>query len=289
MAAKSVFTGIDYLRLTAQDHEPYAPWAAIMLPEWLADEQAGKKPQWRWMLGYYGRATEHSFLGKSDAGTMLQLSGALAWHRWYDAGNHSKKCTRIDLQVTWPIEEQPGDYIREQYQQGRAAPHGRGKPPELTLTDTPRGAKMLTVGARQSELYGRMYDKFRESKLKEYEGCVRWEIECKGQTAYDLHAYMRENKFEPGVTRAVVKDFWERRGMTPFWDTYEAYEGVPPVKRSKTDDSKLAWLAAQVAPTVRKLYANNRSPDVIRAIFGQHLTDSDVAAIVFITENDGRD
>ena len=285
MLAKSVYTGIDYLRLTHTDHSPYAAWAATLLPEWLADEQAGKKPQWRWLLGYYGRATDHSFLGKSDAGTMVQLSGALAWERWYDVGNHSKKCTRIDLQVTWPIEGNPGEYIREQYEVGKLAPHTRGKPPELTLTDTPNGAKMLTVGRRSSELYGRMYDKFKESHMPEYKSCVRWEIECKADTANDLNAYMRANRFEPGVTRAVVKEYWSKRGMTPFWDTYESYDSKPPMKRVKSDATKLAWLATQVRPTLRKLYKTGHEADAIRAIFGDSLSEEDVAAIIFITSN----
>lgn len=284
-AAKLNFTGVDYLRLTATDHEPFPAWDAILLPEYLAEEQAGKKPIYRWMLGYYGRMGEHCFLGKNDTGCMIQLSGGLAWDRWYDAGNHSPRCTRMDLQVTWPVDDDPGLYIRLMYEDGKAFPNANGRPPALQLTDTPTGAKMLTVGSRQSMLYGRMYDKGRESKIPEYDGCVRWEIEVKAEEARDLNAYMREHKSEASTTRAIVKDFWSRRGMTPFWDTYEGMQGKPPVKRTRTIDTKLAWLKTQVAPTLKYLEEEGRLADALRALFGEGMEDLTVDELRRIIEN----
>jgi len=150
---------------------------------------------------------------------------------------------------------------------------------ELELTDTPKGAKMLTVGSRQSLLYGRMYDKARESGMPEYASCVRWEIEVKAEQARDLNGYMRDNRNEAGTTRAIVKNFWEQRGMTPFWDTFEEMDERPPLKRSKTDETKLAWLQTQVYPTVQGLTDRGKIEPAIRAVFGHHLSDSTVAEI----------
>lgn len=278
--AKLVYTGVDYIRLTATDHKPFSAWQAILLPEFVKEQDAGRRVHNRWMLGYYGRVGEHCFLGKNEEGCMMQMSSALAWSRWYDAGNHSDRCTRLDLQVTWPTLDDPGEYIREMYEVGKLRPKTEGKQPELQITDTPEGAKMLTSGSRQSEVYGRMYDKWRESKMPEYKQCVRWEIEVKGQAARDLNAYMRVNKSEAGTTRAIVKEFWQKRGMTPFWETFEAMEGIPPMKRSKTDETKIAWLAAQVAPTLTKLREHGRLADSIRALFSQALTDEQVERLL---------
>jgi DNA relaxase NicK len=287
MQTKQVYTGIDYVRVTALDHEPVAAWEAIVLPEYMREERAGRKPHFRWMLGYYGRVGEHCFVGKNEGGAMIQLSGALAWSRWYDATSHSPRTTRLDLQVTWPTAEEPGEYIREMYAAGQLHKGNNGRPASLQLLDTPEGAKMLTIGSRQSELYGRMYDKFRESKMPEYKSCVRWELEVKGEQAYDLSAYMREHRSEAGTTRAIVKQFFEKRGMTPFWDTYEALEGVPPVKRSKTDETKLAWLATQVRPSLQTLTEHGRIFEVVRALFGQDMPDERVAEVVrLLTESD---
>ena len=265
--AKQVYTGVDYIRLTATDHKPYGAWSDLVLPEALREERAGRKAHNRWILGYYGAVHEHCFLGQNENGCMLQLSGAMAWDRWYDAGNHSERCTRIDLQVTYPLDGEPGEYIREMYACGQLhGPTGHRRP-DLQLVDTPEGAKMLTVGSRTSQLYGRMYDKFRESRMPEYKSCVRWEVECKAETAKDLNGYLRDHRGEAGTTRAIVKQFWEHRGMTPFWETYEGMEGRPPVKRSKTDETKIAWLATQVAPTLQVLTEHGRIEDAIRALF----------------------
>jgi len=145
--------------------------------------------------------------------------------------------------------------------------------PELQLTDTPQGAKMLTVGSRTSQLYGRMYDKFRESAMPEYASCVRWEVETKAETAKDLNGYMRDHRGEAGTTRAIVKQFWEHRGMSPFWDTFEGMENRPPAKRSKTDETKLAWLATQVRPTLTTLAEHGKIEEAIRALFPDDLAE----------------
>jgi DNA relaxase NicK len=204
----------------------------------------------------------------------------MAWDRWYDASNHSRKATRIDLQVTWPTTDDPGEYIREMYVAGKLHKPLNGRPPELTLTDTPSGAKMLTVGNRQSLLYGRMYDKYRESKMPEYAKCVRWEVEVKAEQAVDLTAYMREHRTESATTRAIVNQFWKARGMTPFWETYEALEEAPPVKRSRTDETKIAWLAAQVNPTLTTLKEHGRLESAIRALFKDTLPSGVVEELV---------
>jgi len=282
METRTAYTGVDYLRLTATDHKPLAAWHAIVLPEFVREEKAGRKAHQRWVLGYFGRAAEHCFLGENDSGCMLQLSGTMAWDRWYDAGNHSERCTRIDLQVTYPVEDEPGLYLQEMYEVGKLAKSANGRKPELELRDTPYGAKMLTVGSRQSLLYGRMYDKYRESKMPEYKGCVRWEVEVKAEAARDLNAYMRDNRNEAGMTRAIVKDFWERRGMTPFWDTFEGMEARPPVKRSKTDETKIAWLAAQVRPTLTTLAEHGKLWEGVRALFDETVTDAQVSQMVEI-------
>ena len=284
--AKCVFTGVDYLRMTANDHKPYGAWEDILLPEFVREERAGRKTHNRWMLGYYGRVGEHCFIGQNDAGCMIQMSGALAWHRWYDASRHSSKCTRIDLQVTWPLEEEPGEYIREMYRQGQAAPNREGHRASLQLTDTPEGAKLLTVGSRQSELYGRMYDKFRESKMPEYKQCVRWEIEVKGHQAVDLCAWMRENKAEPFATRYMVADFYAKRGMAPFWTSMYGEEYPVPEKRSKTDETKIAWLATQIAPTLKVLKDHGRIMEAVRAMFKDALSEEKIDELVEFLDAD---
>ena len=281
---KSVYSGIDYLRLTALDHSPVSAWEAIVLPEFLAEERAGRKPHWRWLLGYYGRVGEHCFVGKSDTGAMIQLSGALAWSRWHDASLHSKRCTRIDLQVTFPCEAPADDILHDAFMSGSHRKFGRGKPPEIQIVDTNYGAKMLTIGSRQSELYGRMYDKYKESKMPEYKDCIRWEVEVKGKEALDLHGWMLDNKNEPTAVRSLVHHFWEARGMTPPWGMFDGMDVPVPVKRSKTDETKLAWIATQVRPSMKDLIDKGKAIELARSIAGRAVTNEQLEELARLLE-----
>lgn len=279
MTAKQAFTGVDYIRLTALDHSPVTAWELLLAPEFAAEDAAGRKRHMRSVLGYWGRVGEHCFLGESDQGTMLQLSSHVAHDLWKRAGNHSKRCTRLDLQVTYPVHPEPGEYIRTMYDMGRSAPKREGHPPALTLTDTPEGAKMLTVGSRQSLLYGRMYDKGRESGIPEYAGCVRWEIECKAEQATNLNTWLRDSEDEQFQVRSIVHEFWHQRGMTPFWDTYEEMKGKPVETRSRTDETKLAWLKTQIRPALTTLAEHGKLELAIRALFGDDLPDETVKLV----------
>jgi hypothetical protein len=280
--AKSVFTGVDYIRLTANDHKPLADWEAIALPEFLREERSGRKVHQRWLLGYQGRVGEHVFVGAREDGCMIQMSGAYAWHRWYDATRHSMKCTRMDIQVTRPVEGDAGEHVRMVYEMGKLGPKREGRQAQLQITDTPEGAKMVTVGSRQSETYGRCYDKFRESKIEDYRGCVRWELECKGQAAMDLCAWMCENKAEPYVTRHIVREWWEKRGMPPNWPEDCEESMPPPEKHTRNDDTKIAWLAAQVRPSLQLLLEHGKGFEALRALLPDVLTDAEVHAILSV-------
>lgn len=289
MLTKSVFTGVDYIRLTANDHKPLEGWQAIALPEFVREEKAGRKTHYRWLLGYQGRVGEHVFVGARDDGCMIQLSGAYAWHRWYDAARYSRKCTRMDLQVTRPVAGEPGEFVRAVYELGKLSPKREGRPTELQISDTPTGAKMVTSGSRQSETYGRCYDKYRESKIDAYKGCVRWEVEVKGQTAMDLCDWMCENKAEPMVVRHIVREWWEKRGMPPNWGEDQEESMPPPEKHTRNDQSKIAWLATQVRPSLALLVEHGKGFEALRALMPETVTDAQVRAILSLLSKERDD
>lgn len=289
MPAKKVYTGVDYIRLTDRSEKPYDSWLNIAMPEYGQEEKAGRKPHFRWVMGYYGRAAEHVFVGKGPQGSMVQLSGTLAYSHWRAAAAYSTKATRIDLQVTWPVDDEPGLYVREMYQVGQLRKGVNGRPPDLQLVDTPSGAKMLTVGSRQSQLYGRMYDKFRESRMPEYEQCVRWEVEIKAEQAVDLLAYLQRQEDELATVRAIVEQFWKVRGMTPFWEVFESMYEPPPIKRSKTDETKLAWLINQVRPSLVQLKEHGRLMDAVKALLDDVVDDDTIKAVLLLIEKERGD
>lgn len=284
--AKKVYTGVDYLRITSPQASTYDHWLRMLKPELEMERALGRREHLRGLLGYYGPVGEHCFVGAGDQGAMVQLSGQCAYDHWYEASSYSMKATRVDVQVTWPVEDEPGLYVREMYQVGQLAPRANGHPAALEINDTPSGAKMLTSGRRASELYGRLYDKERESKLPEYKGCVRWEVEIKGAQAIDILRDLREAPDAPMMCRLIVNQFWKARGMTPFWETFEAMNERPPVKRTKTDETRLAWFINQVRPTVETLREHGRMRSAVHALFDDVLTPEQVQAILLLIEDE---
>jgi Replication initiation factor len=289
LLTKKVFTGVDYLRLTSPQAPTYDHWLRLLEPEMRAERDAGRRSHQRGILGYYGPVGEHFFCGLGEQGAMLQLSGVAAHTYWREASRYSMKATRLDVQVTWPVDDEPGLYVREMYQIGQLQRPKNGHPPALEINDTPSGAKMLTSGRRPSELYGRMYDKYRESKQEDYKGCVRWEVEIKGDQAIDLLRDLREAQDAFMMTRTLVHQFWTARGMQPFWEVYEGMSEHPPVKRTKTDETKLAWFINQVRPTVLSLKEHGRVKDAIRALLDDVLTPEQVDGILLLIEQERGD
>lgn len=277
--AKFVFQGVDYLRLTAKDHRPFGDWHGLILPELLEEERAGRRRHDRWILGYWGQVGEHCFVGKNEGGCMVQVSSSLADSLFRPLSRAGGRCSRVDIQITATPPEGPDEYLHEAFEALRASEKLRGRPQIVQMVDTNYGAKMVTVGSRQSQVYGRIYDKGKESKQKEWEGMVRHELEVKEETARDLHAWLVEDALRVHTIKAIVGNYFEKRGCPMFWDEYEEKQMPPGVKRTRTDDTKLAWLATQVSPTLKRLLENGKSLEAARALL-TGCDDSDIIEAV---------
>ena len=268
-----VYVGCDYLRLTANDHAPFNEWQNVLLPERVAEEKAGRKRHLRWVLGYYGEVGEHYFLGRNDTGAMVSVSGTLANRMFYPLTREGGKATRVDLQVTVRPPEGQHDYLQQCYYNACLHERGRGRPAEVQIVDTNYGAKMITIGSRQSEVYGRIYDKHKESKDDFYKGMVRLEIEVKGKQAPDLHNFLKDDKLLMVHSKHITTNWFRKRGVPVFWED-DATETLPEREvRKKSDDTRLGWLASQVRPTIGKLVGNDKAVETARALLPDTASD----------------
>jgi DNA relaxase NicK len=125
---------------------------------------------------------------------------------------------------------------------------------------------MVTVGSRQSQLYGRIYDKGKESKQPEWEGYIRHELEVKEEQARDLHFWLMEEITREHMIKAIVGNYFEKRGCPMYWEDFETRETPAVEKRTRTDETKLSWLATQVAPTVRDLIDHGKGAEALTAL-----------------------
>lgn len=278
----SVYTGCDYLRLTAPDHSPSAEWEDILASEFTAEENAGRRPHYRWILGYYGRVGEHCFVGKSEQGAMVQVSGRLADVMYYPISHVGGRASRIDLQVTATPEDTVDAYLHEAYVGAACAEKGRGKPPVVELRDTNYGAKMVTIGSRQSEVFGRIYDKHKESKDDFFKGMVRLEIEVKGQEARDLHGFLQQDKMMQFHATNIVAGWYRKRGVRVFWEEDKAEPLPERQKRNKSDATKLAWIQTQVRPTLGKLLENGKEKELAAALLPDDADNITIATLALM-------
>jgi hypothetical protein len=264
--ANKKYQGIDYLRLTAGDHKPYEAWSDALSSEFVAEDNAGRKPHYRWILSYYGRVGEHCFVGKGEQGSMVQVSGRLADVMFSEVSKAGGRCSRIDCQVTATAIPNQDEHLKSAYEEAKGREKGRGKPAQIELRDTAEGAKMLTIGSRQSQVYARVYDKHRESKDNHYAGMLRWELECKEETARDLHHWFMDDINRQYTVESIVGDWFTKRGITLFWDELEMTELPKDVKRTRTDDTRLAWITNQVRPTIKELLIRGKEMELAKAM-----------------------
>lgn len=274
-----VFAGVDYLRLTAQDHKPFEDWHGLLFAERLAEERAGRRAHVRGMLGYYGQVGQHFFVGRNESGCMVQVSGVLA-HQLFRALSHSGgRASRVDVQVSKFVSESPDAYLHRAFVYAEAASKKVGHPPSIELRDSNSGAKMLTIGSRESELYGRVYDKGKESKDANWDGYVRWEVEVKGKQAADLHRWLLDDYTRVHTVLPIVANFFKARGLPIDWDGWADATLPPPPARTKTDESRIAWLSTQVGPTIRELVKKGKALEVAQALLHNTAEDATIVAL----------
>lgn len=270
------FAGVDYIRVTSPDQRRYGEWMDVLLPEFLSEEKAGRPQRLRGMLGYYGRMGEHCFVGMGEQGTMAQASGAIANHYFKPLSRPDGRASRVDLQLTQKVGCPPSEYLRYTFAAAQQREKHRGKPPVFAISDTTNGARMITIGSRQSEVYGRIYDKFTESKQDAYADMVRFEIEVKGKQAVDMQRFIAEDQGLIPTCKHIVSNWFAARGVENDWSKGMLQEYIPENKRHKTTDTKLAWIATQVHPTIKHLLATGNEKEVAMAILG---ADADRAGI----------
>jgi DNA relaxase NicK len=139
---------------------------------------------------------------------------------------------------------------------------------------------MVTIGSRQSELYGRIYDKEQESGAEEYAGCVRYEVEVKGDQAHKLGEYLGQCDFPRIEAFKNVVGFFEARGAIINCDAPWEGMAMPKVVLRRTNEQAVKWIETQVSPTIDRLCKAGYNEDVARALLAAQRQSADFGAKV---------
>lgn len=258
---------IDYFTVTATNNNGGSLW----IPASKIVETLGlslqQKP-WRF-FGYQGLIFSHKNMGHfaygeasmDIMGVIVQASGEYA-NRFIDNFmNDHTRWSRVDLTVDVMLKEPEPTYLNVTYDW--IVKNGI-KTRKYSLIQDAFGGTTLYVGSRQSEEFGRVYDKGAELGLELPLGSKwRYEIELKGQKAKvaieKLKILGSTGRNRTGTIATTVNDWFVHRDVVPLFARDKAM-GLDLRLQASTpnEDQKLLWLRKQVAPTVKEFLSSNR-------------------------------
>lgn len=259
--------GVDYLACSAgtpasADLLKAAGWALA----YRQGEEGNDIKPWDWK-GYRGIRAGSVECGERPDGVFVRVSGALAATAWRPIARHATHVSRLDLAVTvrLPSDANPA---AEVYQTANPAnKSGRGRRVQKGRhIETWSEGDTTYLGSRQSDRYGRIYDKGKESKDVAYRDCWRWEVEYKGDTATPLSHVLSSSDAESTAVLAYVWSDFEAFGAPPIWGLGAEVERFVSARPKSDDLRRLEWIRTQVAPSVRILIEHGRMADLLEAL-----------------------
>lgn len=262
-------SGVDWLTATTNDdvvgkvwYDVFVGLARITDPKGV-DTKTGTR-----LSRYTGVSAPKLFWGTSERlGFILIARSAIANMAWLKIAMTARKVTRLDLAVTVYLKKQETGLAARHY---ACAGKGTNEQRKYGVVLNSRGGQTCYVGSRQSNFYGRVYDKGAEQG--EEKGYVwRYEVECKSPT--NLHMvkemYQRWLDDKPvlvDISRYVWRWFKDR-GVSPIFHPKEGVDFQIDVQMvSKNDDKRIAWLSKQVQPTIAKLVEAGKGRAALRAL-----------------------
>lgn len=257
--------GCDWITATAKG--PDARRRLALLGKRVLDNEtkAGNERKPWGMSGYEGLKSGGCQLGERGDSTIVRMSSGVAWENWLKVYQAADSFSRLDLQVTAKMDQEPKRVIAAAYRHSLSYSRKNGGSPTVSVLKCSNGTATMYLGRRQSERFARVYDKGAESSHDDYFGCVRWELELKGDLclpALRLIASSRRPMFT--MASIVVTHFRDRGCSLPErWATDRAISA--PRKRSDVD-RQLSWIHQQVRPTVEHLVSHVGMDQVLRAL-----------------------
>jgi len=271
-------THIDYITLTIPDDVPMTDaenWTALVAQALREGDKIGGRKAAQ-ALGYKGLVAGPVFAGARQDGAILRCSGFTADKIIAIARPPTARCTRVDLALTvWLEQDDPGraGRAREQSTAVRESDPA-SKVKTITFIDGCGAGDTLYLGSRTSELFGRVYDKGRESNAPEYAFAWRYEVEYKGLSA---RAFLAE--WSTAVNRrawelGVVLSWFKDRGIeVPVQAESVACTRVEVPKHRTDPEKTMEWLRTGVAPSVRRLLDYYDKESILK-VLGLGVSDS---------------
>lgn len=255
-----VAASVDYLTITTLE-----PSSSADLLDLVFRMVRPKLEQWpegrKWHFkGFRGMAYEGLRYGVRDQEAIVMVSSRMAHELWRVLAPKRHRATRIDLAVTVTLADEDTNVARRAYAKVLSDGVKNG-----TLISNTRGGSTLYVGSRQSQYYGRLYDKSAEEEVTP--GFIwRYEVEVKKPAAECVLCALVESPDEPAWIGSYVYDWFYQRGVEPIYSRNDTDSAIEFSVDVVTPQRKLNWLRTQVRPTVGSLIVGGYEIEVIDAL-----------------------
>lgn len=271
-------SGVDYLTCT------YKPQAALTrLKFYLSraeneERSAGNFVREWHLCGYRGYRVGGLNYGWRNDGVIVRLEGTTAQRWWRRFGALASNCSRIDVQDTWVYDAEPSEVL--QFHWGEMvewwnARKGRPKPREI---GGPTGLETIYSGERVSDIYLRVYDRFKKKKQAEFKGHVRYEAEIKGDRALQMLTHLVPIRRYEYASACECLHLFRKRGCSPP-SPLQSSTSLRCAPRLVDVSRRLSWLRNGVRPAVEELIEYGYRPQVLEALGLQDVVPTAVRRI----------
>jgi len=254
---------------------------------WSAQEQhCGEQRVPFRLKGYDGFQRGRVRFGSREGAALVQLSGDLAARHFDTLVPLADSISRLDIAVTVRLPETDDDLGLRSFRQAKRWYDDHNHAALPSYHGDALGGYTCYVGDRSSDWFLRIYNKAAESRddpgqSEHYRHCWRYELECKGPTAPRLAAALAvpDEGHRSADIQQMLHDYVGRHGILPTFDQTGGQSLVKGFRRRSDRDSKLAWLAKSVRPTIAWLADTGDAADIWQALNVQEtqLTNHSVA------------
>ena len=258
-------TGVDWLTVTCNDaatREQFDEFGYQVLSE---EARLGNDIRPWSMKGFTGLNGGHIAVGKRDDTSLIRLSSRLAWSHWRRPYQLATNCSRIDFQVTISDVSHIDEFLRDREREAWTHASRFKRPPEVSFRFSNRTGSTLYLGSRQSDSFARVYNKWSESRLDHYEGCVRCEVQFQNRAAQRAAFGLAKSADEATHISGTVSSWMGIRGLSRLFAAEDGKLISCPRSRS-TSSKRLAWLVKQVRPCVASLLDTCTLQEVLTAL-----------------------
>lgn len=260
-----VSIGCDYLTATTKTPEAGERLHYQGSTLFRVQRDFGNKSKPWGMHGFSGYACGSTQVGTRNGEVIVRLSSDSAARSWRQVVQAAENVSRIDLQATVKTTDEAADVIDSHRTEASInADEHKGKR-KVRWTQEHHGGYTLYLGDRQSNVFGRIYDKWQESKMVQYTGCVRFEAQFQNKLAWFIANSLLASACPKPAVASYLTQFFAGRGVKLELPERDSATYSCPRPRSD-DDKSLEWLKAAVSPTVKRLIDSGRGEEVLSAL-----------------------